>query len=164
MNLHKRLYVWLTCLGIVLSTVNLSLPFKYLHLSDFFCLSVLYFHLFVQAIGGHRRWAQWHPVRVCAFGGARLAGLHFYQADGPYAAAKWRKTSFPEHCSRCTGWNFCWEVSFAGCSKAFSQPQITIQLKIINNLHGQSLGVANLSLVSPDKSCLREVKKFYQHV
>lgn len=52
-------------------------------------------HPLPQATGGHRGWAQWHTVRVGAFRGAWLAGLHLYQTDGPDAATKWRKASLP---------------------------------------------------------------------
>ena len=66
-----------------------------------------------QASGGHRRWAERHPVRVGAFGGARLAGLHLHPPDGPDATAQRRETSLPQHRPRRSGRHICRKVTSA---------------------------------------------------
>lgn len=67
-----------------------------------------------QASGGHRGWAQRHPVRVGAFRGARLAGLHLHPPDGPDAATQRREASLPQHCPCRTGRHICRKVN--GCN------------------------------------------------
>lgn len=78
---------------------------------DLFASAVYPSCSFLQAIGGHGGWTQWHPVRLGAFRGAWLAGLHLHQTDGADAAAKWRETSLPQHRARRSGWHIRGKVT-----------------------------------------------------
>lgn len=66
--------------------------------------------LFLQAVGGYRRWAQWHPVRLCSLRSARLAGVNFHTSDGADVETVGGKATISQHCARGASRDICGKV------------------------------------------------------
>lgn len=71
---------------------------------------LIYVCVFLQAVGGHRRWAQWHPVRLCSFRSARLAGVNFHTSDGADVETVGREATISQHRARGASWDICGKV------------------------------------------------------